>query len=115
MSASETAPERPPEQPGTVQKVEFGIQTAAIVKILAAAFLVWVAARRDPVEGPHFVVPTWVPIVGVLVCIGLLTQREADVWLRALALLVLGLVLWCVNLLFTRKEDRGDPAAAASA
>ncbi len=73
------------------------------------------AARRDPVEGDHFVVPTWVPIVGVIVCIGLLTQREADVWLRAGGLLVLGLVLWCVNLLFTRREDRGDPAAAASA
>jgi APA family basic amino acid/polyamine antiporter len=73
------------------------------------------AARRDPVEGNHFVVPTWVPIVGIVVCIGLLTQREADVWLRSGALLLLGLALWGVNLLVTRREDRGDPAAAASA
>ena len=72
------------------------------------------AARRDPVEGPHFVVPTWVPIVGVVVCLGLLTQREAEIWLRAIALLVLGLALWGVNLMVTRREDRGDPAGVSA-
>ena len=72
------------------------------------------AARRDRVDHEHFVVPSWIPVVGVLVCVGLLTQRESDVWLRALGLLVLGLLLWVVNMLVTRREDRGDPAAAAS-
>jgi APA family basic amino acid/polyamine antiporter len=62
------------------------------------------AARRDPVEGSHFVVPTWVPVVGVVVCLGLLTQREGEVWLRALVLLVLGLALWGVNVLVRRRE-----------
>jgi basic amino acid/polyamine antiporter, APA family len=70
------------------------------------------ASRRDRVDTDHFVVPSWVPVVGIVVCAGLLTQREADVWLRAGALLLLGLVLWCVNLAVTRREDRGDPAAA---
>jgi amino acid transporter len=72
------------------------------------------AARRDRVDHEHFVVPSWIPVVGVLVCVGLLTQRESDIWLRALGLLVLGLLLWVVNMLVTRREDRADPAAAAS-
>jgi APA family basic amino acid/polyamine antiporter len=62
------------------------------------------ATRRDRVGHDHFVVPTWVPVVGVLVCVGLLTQREADVWLRAAVLILIGLALWAVNLMLTRRE-----------
>jgi amino acid transporter len=62
-------------------------------------------ARRDTSgERDHFVVPTWVPVVGVLVCVGLLTQREADIWLRAGALVLLGLVLWAVNQMLVRRS-----------
>ena len=32
--------------------------------------------RRDRVDHDHFHVPSAVPVIGVLVCIGLLTQRE---------------------------------------
>ena len=42
------APETSSDQPGTVQKVEFGIQTAAIVKILVAAFLAWALLTLVP-------------------------------------------------------------------
>ncbi len=72
------------------------------------------AARRDPVEHEHFVVPTAVPVIGVLVCIGLLTQREGEIFLRAGALLLLGLLLWGVNLLVTRREERGNAADAGA-
>ena len=41
-------------------------------------------------------------MVGVIVCIGLLTQREAEIWLRAAILLLIGLALWAV-------EPRPDP------
>ena len=49
-------------------------------------------------------------MIGVLVCIGLLTQREGEIFLRAGALLLLGLLLWGVNLLVTRREERGNAA-----
>ena len=41
---------------------------------------------------------------GVIVCAGLLTQREAEIWLRAGILLLIGLALWAVNLALTRRE-----------
>jgi basic amino acid/polyamine antiporter, APA family len=62
------------------------------------------AARRDRVEGDHFVVPTWIPVVGAVVCVGLLTQREADIWLRTGLLLIVGLALWALNAMLTRRE-----------
>jgi amino acid transporter len=64
------------------------------------------AARRDEVEHDHFRVPSAVPVIGVLVSIGLLTQREADIWLRAGLLLLLGLALWALNNALTRREAR---------
>jgi len=51
-------------------------------------------------------VPSAIPVIGVLVCLGLLTQREGEVFLRSGALLVLGLLLWGVNLMLTRREAR---------
>jgi amino acid transporter len=79
------------------------------VTLLLFAFIgvniaVLAARRRDDGERDHFVVPTWIPIVGTIVCVGLLTQREADIWLRAGLLLLVGLALWGVNLLLTRRS-----------
>lgn len=80
------------------------------VTLLLIAFIGVNAAvlgsRRDRVEHDHFRVPSAIPVIGVLVCIGLLTQREGDVFLRAGALLLLGLLLWGVNHLLTRREAR---------
>ena len=45
-----------------------------------------------------------IPVIGVIVCAGLLTQREAEIWLRAGILLLIGLALWAVNLALTRRE-----------
>ena len=53
--------------------------------------------------GFEFEVPTPVPVIGVIVCIGLLTQREAEIWPRAGLLLLVGLALWALNQAFTRK------------
>jgi amino acid transporter len=53
--------------------------------------------RRDPVAHEHFRAPTILPVLGVIVCVGLLTQRESDVWLRAGGLLLLGVILYFVN------------------
>lgn len=53
--------------------------------------------RRDPVEHQHFRAPTPIPVLGVAICIGLMTTKEADVFERAGSLLVLGAILWVLN------------------
>lgn len=50
--------------------------------------------RRDPVEHPHFRVLTVVPWFGVGSCVLLLSQQSGATWLRAGALLGVGLVLY---------------------
>ena len=80
------------------------------VTLLLIAFIGVNAAvlgsRRDRVDHDHFRVPSAVPVIGVIVCIGLLTQREGEIFLRSGALLLLGLLLWGVNQLLTRREAR---------
>ena len=68
------------------------------------------ALRRDRVDHEHFQVPSVVPVLGVGVSIALLTQIEADAYLRAAILVGIGSVLWLINEFFVR---RGDRAAAA--
>jgi amino acid transporter len=52
--------------------------------------------RRDRVEHDHFRVWTFVPVLGVLSCILLLTQQSGQVWLYAAMLLAVGVVLYLV-------------------
>ncbi len=61
--------------------------------------------RRDPVSHKHFRTPTALPVLGVIVCLGLLTQRESDVWIRCALLLALGIVLY-----FVTRVTSGSPA-----
>ncbi|KMO83062.1 putative amino acid permease YhdG [Mycolicibacterium chubuense] len=63
--------------------------------------------RRDHVEHPHFRVWTFVPVLGVASCVLLLTQQSATVWLFAGVLLVVGVVLYVVARIVTRRT-RGD-------
>jgi APA family basic amino acid/polyamine antiporter len=49
--------------------------------------------RKDKVDHKHFKVWTFVPVLGVLSCILLLTQQEAQVWLFGALLLAVGVVL----------------------
>ena len=74
-----------------------GVNTAVLV------------ARRDRVDADHFVVPTPVPILGILVCLALLTQQEGEVFARAGLLLLVGLVLWGINVLVFRREGGSAP------
>ena len=53
--------------------------------------------RRDKVAEDHFRVPTWVPVLGVASCLLLMTQQDAQTWLRAGALLLAGVVLYGVT------------------
>lgn len=58
--------------------------------------------RRDTVEHDHFRVWTAIPVLGVLSCIGLLTQQDGLVWLFGAILLAVGVVLY-----FTARFARG--------
>ena len=53
--------------------------------------------RRDPVDHDHFRTPTFIPVLGAIVSLGMFTQHEAGIYLRAGILLVVGVVLWFVN------------------
>ncbi|MCP2032364.1 amino acid transporter [Okibacterium sp. HSC-33S16] len=49
--------------------------------------------RKDKVEHKHFKVWTFVPVLGVLSCILLLTQQDGQVWLFGMLMLAAGVVL----------------------
>jgi len=57
--------------------------------------------RRDEVGHDHFRTPSWIPVVGVGVCVLLLTYRDGEVFLRSAILLGVGAVLYVVNALLT--------------
>ena len=67
--------------------------------------------RRDQTEHQHFRTPTIFPVLGILVCLALLTQQEGATFLRAGALLLIGLVLRGVNYLTKRLLDNRAPEA----
>jgi len=76
------------------------LANATVTLLLLTFILVNVAVlvlRRDPVEEDHFRAPSALPVLGALVSAALLTQQEGDDFLRAGALLAVGLVLWAVN------------------
>jgi basic amino acid/polyamine antiporter, APA family len=65
--------------------------------------------RRDRVEHEHFRAPSIFPILGIIVSLGLLTQQQGATFLRAGALLLVGLVLWGLNYLAKRLLDKRAP------
>jgi basic amino acid/polyamine antiporter, APA family len=77
------------------------------VLLLLVAFTLVNAAvlilRRDRVGHRHFAVPSWVPVLGALTCLALITQFKADIYARAAILVALGLVLCGINFLLTRR------------
>jgi APA family basic amino acid/polyamine antiporter len=61
--------------------------------------------RRDPVAHDHFVAPAILPVLGALVAgVFLLPiDRDAEIYLIAIYLLIGGLLLWAVDFAFTRR------------
>jgi amino acid transporter len=93
------------------------LASATVVLLLFAFIGVNIAvlvARRHPVEHDHFRVPTVVPILGVLVCIGLLTQQTGEVFVRVGILLAIGLVLFGLNYVIGRALARRGGEAPAT-
>jgi basic amino acid/polyamine antiporter, APA family len=75
-----------------------------VVLLLAVFVMVNISVlvlRRDQVHHDHFRAPSSLPVIGVIVCLALLTQQEAAIYARAGILLGIGIVLWAINRFFT--------------
>ena len=66
--------------------------------------------RKEKVGHDHFKVPFVLPFLGVAACLVVMTQAEAETWLRAGALLALGLGLWALQPMLKRRARSSGPA-----
>ncbi|MFC8529560.1 APC family permease [Nocardia sp. NPDC057227] len=74
-----------------------------------------IALRRDAGTGDHFRVPIAVPVLGIASCLLLATQVAAEVWLRGLVLIGIGVLLAAVNEVRRRRGgELADTADQAS-
>jgi APA family basic amino acid/polyamine antiporter len=79
-----------------------------VLLLTAVFFIVNIAVlvlRRDPVDHDHFVTPSFLPVIGALVALVFLLpiNRESEIYLIAVYLLIGGLVLWGVNFAVTKR------------
>jgi amino acid transporter len=82
------------------------LANTTVMLLLAVFAIVNVAVlvlRKDPIDHRHFSTPTVVPILGSVSCLALLTQQDPDTYLRGGALLLVGLALWAINALASRR------------
>ncbi|MER8222556.1 APC family permease [Streptomyces sp. NPDC094143] len=84
---------------------------STLVLLLLVVFLMVNTAvlvlRRDPGETDHFRSPTVLPVLGIASCVLLATQIEAQVWLRGLVIVAVGVVLGAVTAVRrTRRTDQ---------
>jgi basic amino acid/polyamine antiporter, APA family len=85
-----------------------------VVLLLSVFVLVNVSVlvlRRDRVEHDHFRAPVFFPVAGVIVSLALLTQQEAEIYLRAGILMVVGVLLWVINYVVAGRTNELDAAA----
>ncbi|QWB21162.1 MULTISPECIES: APC family permease [Streptomyces] len=78
--------------------------------VFAVVNIAVLVLRRDPVEHQHFRTPTVLPVLGAITTLILaspLSDRPADVYIRAGVLLAIGIGLWALNkvVLKARGED----------
>jgi hypothetical protein len=64
------------------------------------------ALRRDDVGHDHYRAPTLLPVDGAGISIAVMFTKDADVFLRAGALLLVGVAFWLVNLAALRGRGR---------
>ncbi|MGC0429242.1 amino acid transporter [Streptomyces sp. SAI-195] len=85
---------------------------STLVLLLLVVFLMVNTAvlvlRRDAGETDHFRAPTVLPVLGIASCVALATQIEAEVWLRGLLIVAVGMVLAAVAAV--RRNRAADPA-----
>ena len=93
------------------------LSTTTVVLLLMAFILVnasVLALRRDPVEHEHFRTPTAFPVLGIVVSLVLLIYsavNDITIFVLAGLLLLLGVVLYGVDILAKSRLDRARPEA----
>ena len=99
-----------------------GLAETTVLLLLCVFTLVNVSVlvlRRDPVDHDHFRAPTWMPVLGAVVCFILIlpiTGRAPAIYARAAVLIAIGVALWFVNRLFLRNVDESKvPTVAGQA
>jgi amino acid transporter len=91
-----------------------GLASATVVLLLIVFITVNVAVlvlKRDTVDHDHFKAPSFIPILGILVCAGLLTQQETpgQTFGTVGILLVVGVIFYLINYGVKKALDREAP------
>jgi APA family basic amino acid/polyamine antiporter len=89
-----------------------GTTTTLLLFVFATVNVAVLVLRRDRVGHSHFVAPSFIPIVAIVVIGFLLIRRAGDnpeYFLYAGALVLLGIVLWALNRAVTGRAGKLDP------
>ena len=92
------------------------LASATVVLLLLVFITVNTAVlvlKRDAVDHEHFKAPSFIPVLGIIVCVGLLTQvpDKAVTFPTVGILLAVGVVFYVVNYFVKRSLDREPPSA----
>lgn len=97
-----------------------GLAETTVLLLLCVFALVNISVlvlRRDRVDRKHFRAPTWMPVLGAVVCVILalpITGRDTAVYMRVGILIAIGVVVWSINRLYVGKVKELDPTAIIS-
>ena len=97
-----------------------GLAETTVLLLLCVFALVNISVlvlRRDRVDHEHFRAPTWMPVLGAIVCLILalpITGRDTAVYMRVGILIAIGVVLWLINRLYVGKVKELDPTELIS-
>jgi basic amino acid/polyamine antiporter, APA family len=91
-----------------------GLADTTVLLLLCVFALVNISVlvlRRDRVSHEHFRAPTWMPVLGAVVCLILglpITGRDTAVYTRVGVLIAIGVVLWFINRLYVGRVKELD-------
>ena len=80
-----------------------------LLVVFVSTNLAVLVLRRERTEAPHFRVWTPVPVLGIASCVVLATQQSAGTWLRAGALVLVGLALYGLSRLTGASGQAAEP------
>lgn len=84
-----------------------GTTALLLLGVFAVVNIACLVLRRDPSDRGHFRAPTAIPVLGALSCaflVGPWTGRDPQQYTVAAGLLALGVILWALNGLWTRRQ-----------
>ncbi|WP_119065807.1 APC family permease [Rubrobacter indicoceani] len=67
--------------------------------------------RRSLVNHPHFTTPSFIPVLGAITCVILVSQQEAGTWIRAAVVILIGFALYGLNIYLKRRAGENVNAS----